>query len=267
MDLVLLFTLIAIIILLLLSAFFSGSETALTGASRARLHHMEQEGDARAGIVNQLRDHPTRLISAILLGNNLVNILASALATSMFIAWFGDIGVAYATLMMTSLVLIFAEVLPKTISLWHPVSVSRFVAPILRPTVFILSPIVKSVDTIVGLTLKVIGVQKPADEALTDAAQGELRGAIDLHSEDAGMVKQEKNMLDSILDMDDVELSEIMSHRKNVEMVDLSKSPADIINQVLKSPYTRLPIWKGEPENIVGIILLHFCYQIFQEMN
>jgi magnesium and cobalt exporter, CNNM family len=254
MDLVLLFTLIAIIILLLLSAFFSGSETALTGASRARLHHMEQEGDARAGIVNQLRDHPTRLISAILLGNNLVNILASALATSLFIAWFGDIGVAYATLMMTSLVLIFAEVLPKTISLWHPVSVSRFVAPILRPTVFILSPIVKSVDTIVGLTLKVIGVQKPADEALTDAAQGELRGAIDLHSEDAGMVKQEKNMLDSILDMDDVELSEIMSHRKNVEMVDLSKSPADIIDQVLKSPYTRLPIWKGEPENIVGII-------------
>lgn len=254
MDLVLLLTVIAIILLLLLSAFFSGSETALTAASRAQLHHMELEGDKRAGIVNRLRDNPTRLISAILLGNNLVNILASALATSVFIAWFGDIGVVYATLMMTTLVLIFSEVLPKTISLWHPVSVSRFVAPILRPTVILLSPIVTTVDALVSVALKFLNVRKPADSAISDAAQGELRGAIDLHSEDAGMEEQEKNMLDSILDMDDVELSEIMVHRKNVEMIDASRSPAEIVDQVLKSSYTRLPIWKDEPENIIGVL-------------
>lgn len=254
MDMVLLFTLIAIVLLLLLSAFFSGSETALTAASRAQLHHMELEGDKHAKTVNRLRDNPTRLISAILLGNNLVNILASALATSIFIAWFGDIGVAYATLLMTALVLIFAEVLPKTISLWHPIAVALFVAPIMRPTVILLSPIAKTVDALVGLVLRLLQINKPAEAAVTDAAQGELRGAIDLHSEDAGMVEQEKNMLDSILDMDDVELSEIMVHRKNVEMIDASRPPSEIIAQVLQSSYTRLPMWKEEPENIVGVL-------------
>ncbi|USG62111.1 HlyC/CorC family transporter [Sneathiella marina] len=253
-DLILL--LLAIFLLLLLSAFFSGSETALTGASRARLHQMEQAGDKRAHLVNRLRDQHTKLISAILLGNNLVNILASALATSFFITLFGDIGVAYATLIMTALVLIFAEVLPKTYALRRSIPTAIFVAPILRPAVFLLSPVVMGINVVVDLTLRMFGVKDSEDdgETLTDAAQDELRGAIELHSEEAGVILHEKYMLDSILDMDEVDLSEIMIHRKNVEMVDCSKSTQEIIDQVLASPYTRLPLWRENSENIIGVV-------------
>ncbi len=246
----------AIIFLLALSGFFSGSETALTGASRARLHQMEQSGDKKAKIVNRLRDRHAELISAILLGNNLVNILASALATSLMISLFGEIGVAYATLVMTALVLIFAEVLPKTYALRRPIRVARFVAPIMRPLTFLLSPFVMGVNMIVNATLRIFGVTMSTvdPDALSDAAQDELRGAIDLHSEDAGIIMHERHMLGTILDMDEVDLSEIMIHRKNVETVDSSKPVAEILDQVLSSPYTRLPLWRDDPENIIGII-------------
>ncbi len=247
---------LAIFLLLLLSAFFSGSETALTGASRARLHQMEQAGNKRAGLVNRLRDKHTKLISAILLGNNLVNILASSLATSIFISLFGDIGVAYATLVMTVLVLVFAEVLPKTVALRRTIPVALFVAPVLQPAIFLLSPIVMSVNYIVDVTLSLLGLkgQDGDSDTLTDAAQDELRGAIELHSEDAGVIMHERYMLDTILDMDEVDLEEIMVHRKNVEMVDAERPVREIIDQVLGSPYTRLPLWKENPENIIGII-------------
>ncbi|WP_169544500.1 HlyC/CorC family transporter [Sneathiella aquimaris] len=256
MDLEILLQIGAIALLLFLSGFFSGSETALTAASRARLHQMEQAGDARASIVNQLRLKHTKLISAILLGNNLVNILASAIATSLLISLFGDIGVAYATLIMTAMVLIFAEVLPKTYALRRPIRVARFVAPILRPAVFILSPFVLGVNAVVDVTLRMFGVGRQEDhpDSLTDVAQDELRGAIDLHSEDAGVIMHEKYMLDTILDMDEVELSEIMIHRKNVETVDASRPISEIIDHVLTSPYTRIPLWREDPENIVGVI-------------
>ncbi|MFT6558083.1 HlyC/CorC family transporter [Sneathiella sp.] len=256
MDLEILLQIGAIALLLFLSGFFSGSETALTAASRARLHQMEQAGDARASIVNQLRLKHTKLISAILLGNNLVNILASAIATSLLISLFGDIGVAYATLIMTAMVLIFAEVLPKTYALRRPIRVARFVAPILRPAVFILSPFVLGVNAVVDVTLRMFGVGRQEDhpDSLTDVAQDELRGAIDLHSEDAGVIMHEKYMLDTILDMDEVELSEIMIHRKNVETVDASRPISEIIDHVLTSPYTRIPLWREDPENIVGVV-------------
>ncbi|MEX0583557.1 MAG: HlyC/CorC family transporter [Sneathiella sp.] len=255
-DVELIFLPLAIFLLLLLSAFFSGSETALTGASRARLHQMEQSGNHRASIVNRLRDKHTKLISAILLGNNLVNILASSLATSIFITYFGDIGVAYATLVMTVLVLVFAEVLPKTVALRRTIPVALFVAPILQPAIFLLSPVVMSINYIVEVTLGLMGIKghDGDTDTLTDTAQDELRGAIELHSEDAGVIMHERYMLDTILDMDEVDLAEIMVHRKNVEMVDGAKPVREIIDQVLGSPYTRLPLWKDNPENIIGII-------------
>ncbi len=256
MDLELISSLAGILILLAFSGFFSGSETALTGASRARLHQMEQAGDHRAGTVNRLRDKKTKLISAILLGNNLVNILASAIATSTLISLFGDVGVAYATLIMTALILIFSEVLPKTYALRRPIQVARFVAPVLSPVVFLLAPMVLGVNAVVDVTLRLFGVKEQNEDpdVLSDAAQDELRGAIDLHSEDAGVIMHEKYMLDTILDMDEVDLSEIMIHRKNVETVDGNKPIAEIIDQVLQSPYTRLPLWRDDPENIVGVI-------------
>ena len=230
-DVELIFLPLAILFLLLLSAFFSGSETALTGASRARLHQMEQSGNHRASLVNRLRDKH-------------------------FFSYFGDIGVAYATLVMTVLVLVFAEVLPKTIALRRTIPVALFVAPLLQPAIVLLSPIVMSINYIVDTTLSLMGIKgyDGDTDTLTDAAQDELRGAIELHSEDAGIIMHERYMLDTILDMDEVDLGEIMVHRKNVEMVDGAKPVREIIDQVLGSPYTRLPLWKDNPENIIGVV-------------
>jgi len=256
MDLDLILSLGAIVLLLALSGFFSGSETALTAASRAQLHQLELAGDKKARAVNQLRDKKTNLISTILLGNNLVNILASALATNMLISLFGDIGVAYATLIMTILILVFSEVLPKTYALRRPIRVARFVAPVLRPISIVFTPFVLGVNAIVDVTLRLFGVKPLTEnpEMVSDAAQDELRGAIDLHSEDAGIIMHEKYMLDTILDMDEVDLSEIMIHRKNVETVDANSPISEIINLVLTSAHTRLPMWRDDPENIVGVI-------------
>ena len=143
-------TVIIITILLILSAFFSGSETALTAASRPLMHQLEQNGDNRARIVNRLYEHKERLIGAILLGNNLVNIMASALATSMLIALFGDAGIAYATIAMTLLVLIFAEILPKTYAFRNANQAARDVAPVVNILVSVLTPVTSVINFVVG---------------------------------------------------------------------------------------------------------------------
>ena len=243
----------AIVILLLMSAFFSGSETALTSVSRARLHHLEKRGNQRARLVNRLIGDRERLIGAILLGNNAVNIFASALATSVLIGLFGEAGIAYATIGMTLLVLIFAEVLPKTYALRNADRVALAVAPFMRLMVIILSPITLAVQAVVRFSLHLLGVAATdGDHALK--AEQELRGAIDLHSRGGAIVKQERDMLGSILDLEDVEVSEIMIHRKGMTVIDAEDPPARIIERVIASPYTRIPLWRGDPDNIIGVL-------------
>ena len=158
-------SLATILVLIILSGFFSGSETALTAASRARLHHLEQEGNARAGLVNRLIEKRERLIGAILLGNNAVNIFASALATSFLIRVFGEVGIAYATVAMTLLVLVFAEVMPKTYALRNADRLALAVAPVMRVIVFLLAPITSAVQAVVRFTLRLFGVDIAAGEA------------------------------------------------------------------------------------------------------
>ena len=243
----------AIVILLLMSAFFSGSETALTSVSRARLHHLEKRGNQRARLVNRLIGDRERLIGAILLGNNAVNIFASALATSVLIGLFGEAGIAYATIGMTLLVLIFAEVLPKTYALRNADRVALAVAPFMRLMVIILSPITLAVQAVVRFSLRLLGVAATdGDHALK--AEQELRGAIDLHSRGGAIVKQERDMLGSILDLEDVEVSEIMVHRKGMTVIDAEDPPARIIERAIASPYTRIPLWRGDPDNIIGVL-------------
>lgn len=246
------FSVIAIIILLVLSGFFSGSETALTGASKVRMHNKEKEGDARAALVNKIRDKKDRMIGALLLGNNLVNILASALATSLLIKIFGEAGVVYATLVMTMLVLIFAEVLPKTYALHHAETLSMRIAPIINVVIMIFAPITETVTWIVRRVLKLFGID------ISKVAAGShlelLRGAIDMHQGADEETQDQRAMLRSILDLADVDLEEIMIHRKNVTMIDAEQSIEDIIDAVLGSPYTRLPVWQDNPENITGVI-------------
>ncbi len=243
----------AIAVLLVLSAFFSGSETALTAASRLRMHNQEQAGDHKAGLVNRLLDRKDRLIGSILLGNNLVNILASALATSALIGIFGDAGVAYATVGMTLLVLIFAEVLPKSYAIHNADRLALGVAPILRPLVVIFWPVTFAVQVIVRLTLRLMGLQYEPEFA-AGASEEELRGAIDLHTGEGDEEMHERQMLRSILDLADVEVEEIMVHRKNLIAIDVDQPPADIVEEVLGSAYTRLPLWREDPDNIIGVL-------------
>jgi len=239
--------------LLILSAFFSGSETALTAVSRARMHALEQDGSKQAGLVNRLILNRERLIGALLLGNNLVNVLASALATSIFLTLFGEAGVAYATLTMTALILVFAEVLPKTYAIANPDRMALFVAPVVRLVVALFAPITRTVQVAVRHMLRVFG-PKVDDDAAVLSAHEELRGAIELHHKEGGVVKRDRDMLGGVLDLRELEVEDVMVHRTKMHTINAEAEAEEIIDEALSSPYTRLPLWQDEPENIVGIL-------------
>lgn len=246
-------TLGAIFILLILSGLFSGSETALTAASKPLMHQLEQRGDKKASMVNRLHDRKDRLIGAILLGNNLVNILASALATSVLISFFGEAGVVYATIAMTLLVLIFSEVLPKTYAIENANRMALAVAPFIRVVVAVLAPITKAIQVIVNGVLRLVGVDLDATD--NEAKIEELRGAIDLHDgENLDTVNQERAMLRSVLDLNEVRVDEIMTHRKSVVAIDVDHPTEEIVDEVLASPYTRIPLWRENPDNVIGVL-------------
>ncbi|MBO6784244.1 MAG: HlyC/CorC family transporter [Alphaproteobacteria bacterium] len=245
-------TIIAIVVLLAFSGFFSGSETALTGASRPRMHQLASDGNRRAGVVSLLHAQQERLIGGILIGNNIVNILASALATSVMIQLFGDAGVAYATAGMTVLVVIFSEVLPKTYAIRHADDMALTVAPVIRVVVVLLSPLTKMVEIVVGAILRLMG--EKINSAADQAREEELRGAIRLHSDTNTVAAHEGLMLGGVMDLDDVEVGEIMTHRMDVNMVDASLSPGEIVTQVLDCPHTRVPLFSGDPDNIIGVL-------------
>jgi Mg2+/Co2+ transporter CorB len=246
-------SLATIVVLLVVSAFFSGSETALTAASRPRIHQLATKGNRRARIVLNLHDHKDRLIGAILLGNNIVNIFGSALATYMFLKIFGDAGVFYATMTMTLLIVIFAEVLPKTYAITHADRSALVVAEPIRIVVTLLAPITAAIQWFARMTVAPFGVKLAADLSI-EHDEEELRGAIDLHDGAEPELRQERQMLQSILELDDVGVEAIMTHRQTVTMIDIDDSPADIVNQALASPFTRLPLYNGDPDNIVGIL-------------
>lgn len=242
-----------IVLLILISAFFSGSETALTGASRARMHALEQDGSSRAALVSRLMENPENLIGAILLGNNLVNILASALATSMFLSLFGEAGVIYATLAMTALVLVFGEVMPKTFAITNPERAALIVSPVIRLAVALFGPITNAVQMIVRFCFRIFGPGVAKGAAVLSAHE-ELRGAIDLHHKEGGVVKHDRDMLGGVLDLMALEVEDVMIHRTGMNTINADDTPREIVSQVLSSAYTRLPLWRNEPENIVGVL-------------
>jgi len=244
---------LAIFCLLVISAFFSGSETALTAASRARMHQLERGGNRRAGLVGRLILARERLIGALLLGNNLVNILSSVLATSLFLSLFGDAGVVYATIVMTVLVLVFAEVLPKTLAIAIPDRFALAVAPLVQLAVFLFGPLIRLIELFVAVILRMFGVDvKEATSVLTP--HEEIRGAVDLKHFEGDLVKADRDRLGGILDLHELEVSDVMIHRTNVQMLNADESPEDLVEQVLSSPYTRLPIWREQSDNIVGVL-------------
>jgi Mg2+/Co2+ transporter CorB len=247
-------TIAAILVLILFSAFFSGSETALTAASEARIHQLSLRGQKRAGTVLRLREQNETLIGSILIGNNITNISASALATSLMITLFGEAGVAYATLGMTILVVIFAEVLPKTYAINNPDRSALAVAPIVNGLVWVLKPLSVAVRAIVRAALRLFGARVVMTTAADEEREEELRGMIDLHRGPGADVSEERAMLRSILDLGEVWVEEIMTHRRNVTMIDADLPLETILDEAMDSPYTRIPLYRGDQDEIIGVL-------------
>jgi Mg2+/Co2+ transporter CorB len=248
-----LYSALPILCLMIMSAFFSGAETGFTASSRARLTEIERRGSKRAAHVLKLSETPERLIGSLLLGNNLVNITASAMATALLIKLFGDSGAAIASAIMTVLILIFSEVLPKTYAIAYPERVALSAAPILRFLVAIFAPVVMAVEYIVKSVLRLFGVNID-DNVSVLSAHDELRGAIALHHKEETLVKSDRDMLGGILDLKDLEVADIMVHRTKMMTLDGGLPVTQLIAEMLASPHTRMPVWRDNPDNIVGVM-------------
>lgn len=243
----------AIAFLLLISAFFSAAETSLTVTSRARMHVLEREGSRSARRVNFLIRDREQLIGAILLANNLVNILASALATTLLVSLFGQTGIAWATLLMTVLIVLFCEVAPKTAAIARPDMLAMFVAPIMRWVVLFFAPITRLMQIIVRAALRMFGLDVTLDSAVLSVSD-EIRGTIELHHEEGRVDKDARDLIRGALDLESIKLEEIMVHRKSIHMLDLEKPIVDLIGDALQSAHTRLPLHRGDSDNIIGIL-------------
>jgi Mg2+/Co2+ transporter CorB len=243
----------AVIVLLCLSAFFSMSETAVTASSRARMHAMEEAGDKNAKVVNRLLSLRDRLIGTILIGNNLLNTASATLTTAVLLTLFGDVGIAYATVAVSVLIIVFAEVMPKTIAINDADSVALKVARPLSWAVKILSPVTRSTEWVVKHLLRLFGIRLGGDGAVLSASQ-EIRGQVDLLHKEGSVGKGERDMLGGLLDLQELVVADVMVHRTKMRAIDASLRPEEIVREVLASPYTRLPLWRGEPDNIVGVL-------------
>ena len=241
--------------LILLSAFFSGAETSLTSASKARMRTLAKSGKKNAQIYEKIFADKEKLICTILLANNLVNVLASAIATSILLNYFANDGIAYVTIIMTLMILVFGELIPKTIALFKADSISLFISPIFKILIIIFYPITSSLNFLVKIILKPLNIKIINKEKNTNQLESEeeLRGAIDLHGDDSEE-SQEKQMLKSILDLDDVTVDSIMIPRKNVFSLPLSIGYTDLIKKINDKPHSRIPIWDKNTENIIGIL-------------
>ena len=245
----------ALIILasLIASAFFSGAETALTAASRVRIYALQKSGNARAAMVNRLIAQRGRLIGAMLLGGQVVTIAASSLTTNVLVNIVGDRGVVYATAIMTVLVVVFCEVLPKTVAIAYPDRVSLVIAPMVSFFVAIFWPVVATIETIVRALLSLAGL-RIGERASMLSGHEELMGAVELLHREGGVARDERDMFGGLLELSELEVSDVMIHRTNMRAIDADLPPPDLVREVLASPYTRLPLWRGDPDNIIGVL-------------
>ena len=246
-------SLFAILVLIVASAIINGSETALTAASRARLHALDEAGNSRAKLVNKLLAAPEKLIGATLIGNTLVTVLAAAIASNLAVEFYGQAGLAFATAIMTFLIVVFAAVLSKSIALAYPDRLALTVAPIMSGLITIMGPLTRASEFVVRQVLR-LTPGKADDRANILAAHEEIRGAIDLQAKEGAVAKVDANMLGGVLDLRDLQVADIMVHRTKMEMICADDPPAKVLDELLKSQYTRAPVWREETENIVGVL-------------
>jgi magnesium and cobalt exporter, CNNM family len=247
--------LVALILLLGISAYFSACETAMTGSSRARIYSLAAQGDQRASRVERMHEHMERVIATILFSNTFVNSVAASITTLVFTSLFGSSGAMAiaASICVTAAIFIFSEVLPKTYAINNAERVALWAAPVLQSVVAITYPLTHLTQIVINSVLRMVGVKVEREPGAQESIE-ELRGAIDLHSESAEEIREAGAMLHSILDLDEVPVSDIMIHRRNMTMIDADLPPEQIVRQVLDSPHTRIPIWRKEPDNIIGVL-------------
>ncbi len=246
-------TIAAIAICLLLSAFFSASETALTASSRAAMLRLERQGSRDAGIVNRLLATRERLLGAILLSNNLANTAASTLATGLLLTLLSKAAILYATLIMTVLIFVVAEVLPKTAAFNMPDRMALAVAQPIASTVRLFLPILVAVEWLVRLTLRTVGMPVGRLQSILSPRE-ELRGAVDLLHRAGIVEKLDRDMMGGVLDLRELTVSDVMVHRTNIVMLDADESVRNIVDAALAAAVTRLPLWRGSPDNITGVL-------------
>ncbi len=254
--------------LIAISSLFACFETAITAASKAKIHRLAGEGNKNAKILERLLEKREKVISTMLFGNNAINILSSAIATGLFIRLFGDSGLLIATLVMTLVVLIFAEVLPKTFAVKNPDGIALIFAPVINFLVMIFFPVTDLIHKVVNFFFEAAHKKSSALEL------EEIRDTISLKHKEGSIYKYDKDMIDGVLDLADTEISEIMVHRKDIEMINIDLSVKEIVRAALDSSYTRIPLWRGNKENIVAILnvrkllkALHFFKQDLDRFN
>src|SRR5271167_5071713 len=225
-----------IVVSIVAAAFFAGAETALTAASRARMHALEMAGDKRAKLVTRLIGMRGRLISAMLLGGQFVTIGSSAIATSLLLDLYGDHGVWAATAIMTALIVIFGEVLPKTIAIAYPDRMSLLIAPLVSFFVTVFGPIVSAVEALVRAMLRVWGVSL-APGASSVSGHDELRGAVDILHREGGVARDERDMFGGLLGLSEIPVADVMIHRTKMRTLDADLPPDELVREVLDSPY------------------------------
>jgi Mg2+/Co2+ transporter CorB len=253
LDAYILLTAAAVALLLLIGAFFSASETALTAASRGAVKAQADRGSRKAKAAMSVMEDSERMIGALLLGNNVANTLSAALTTALLTELFGARGVVLATVIVTVLVLIFAEVLPKTVAIINPVPVATAVAPVIKVLIVLFSPVVTTVRAIVRVILRAFGLN-PDPDARILALREEIAGAISFGHSEGAVEKESRDRLLGALDLGERTVDEIMRHRSNIDMIDADLDPDELVSKVLASSHSRLPVFRDSEENILGII-------------
>lgn len=247
-----LFLIFAVLLLLLLSALLSSTETAITAMSTAKIHKLKTDGNKNAAIISKLRENKESLISTILLANNACNIFASTIATALLIEIFGSEGVIYATIIMTILIIVFAEILPKTYAITHPEKAALTFAYFLQITVKICRPITSMINFIVSFILTILKIQNTNTYLVSPTE--EIKGAIDLHHQKGGVDQSDKFMLDGVFFLGETSVGKVMTHRKNMQTININQNIKDIASQVKDIGHARIPVWKDKPDNIIGIL-------------
>ncbi|HEY1632337.1 MAG TPA: HlyC/CorC family transporter [Rhizomicrobium sp.] len=253
MDMTILISAGTVLVLVIASGFFSGSETALTAVSKGRMHQLEKDGSRAAAKVNRLVDNRERLIGALLLGNTFVNILASSLATDVLAVRFGQTAVVITTIAMTLLILIFAEVLPKTLAIART---DRFALTVAQPVSFfvsLLAPVVGAVQAVVWWFLRLFGLRAEESGEMVEPHE-DIRGTVEVHHQEGNVERAHRDMLTGVLDLHDLQIADVMVHRRAVISIEADQPPEKLFEALIAAGHSRVPVYQGTPENVLGVI-------------